>query len=128
MTSAPRTANEDPANEDPANQDLALWTRAGLATPLGRFRAVALLEGVSYLLLFGVTMPLKYLADMPLPNKVVGMAHGVLSVVYVGLLIEVALKSRWSVLRSLVALFASLLPFGAFVLEARLRREARAGA
>lgn len=51
------------------------------------------------------------------------MLHGVLSVVYVGLLIEVAIKHRWSLLRSLVALFASFVPFGAFVLEARLRRE-----
>lgn len=120
MTSPPQPANEHPANKDPA-----LWTRAAFSTPLGRFRAIALLEGVSYLLLFGVTMPLKYLAEMPTPNKIVGMAHGVLSVVYVGLLIEVALKSRWSVLRSIVALFASFVPFGAFVLEAWLRREAR---
>ncbi len=101
----------------------ALWTAAALRTPLGRFRAIALAEGVSYLMLFGLTMPLKYLAGMPTPNKVVGLLHGLLSVAYVALLIDVALQRRWSLVRSLVALVASLLPFGAFVLEAWLRRQ-----
>ncbi len=94
-----------------------------LKTSLGRFRAVALLEGVSYLLLFGVTMPLKYMADMPGPNKVVGMTHGVLSVVYVAMLIDVTLANKWSLSRAFVALVASLVPFGAFVLEWWLRKE-----
>lgn len=99
-----------------------LWTRATLRTPLGRFRAIALAEGVSYLLLFGVTMPLKYVAGMPTPNKVVGMLHGVLSVVYVALLIEVVVRERWSLIRAVIALVASLVPFGAFALEAWIRR------
>ncbi len=115
MSTAPR----------PAAAEAPLWSRAALATPLGRFRAIALAEGVSYLLLFGVTMPLKYYAAMPLPNKVVGMLHGVLSVLYVVLLVEVSLAKRWSLLRAIVALFASFVPFGAFVLEAWLRRESK---
>ena len=102
-----------------------LWTRATLRTPLGRFRAIALAEGVSYLLLFGVTMPLKYVAGMPTPNKVVGMLHVLLSVIYVVLLVEVALRRRWSMIRAFIALVASLVPFGAFVLEAWLRRQPR---
>ena len=92
-------------------------------TPLGRFRVVALLEGISYLALFGVTMPLKYLADMPYPNKVVGMTHGILSVLYVGLLVHVWMVQKWSPLKALVALLASLVPVGAFVLEWKLRHE-----
>lgn len=94
-----------------------------LQTPLGRFRAVALAEGLSYLTLFGVTMPLKYMADMPGPNKVVGLIHGALSVLYVVLLVQVWRAERWSLLRALVAFVASLVPFGAFAFEWYLRRE-----
>ena len=93
-------------------------------TPLGRFRVVALLEGVSYLTLVGITMPLKYMAGMPYPNKVAGMAHGVLSVVYVFFLLHAASAQKWSVIKSLVALVASLIPLGAFALEWKLRDEA----
>ncbi len=105
-------------SEPRARTAASLWR-----TPLGRFRALALAEGTSYLLLFGVTMPLKYLAAMPTPNKVVGLLHGVLSVLYVVLLIQVTLLHRWSLARALIALVASLVPFGAFVLEAWLRRQ-----
>lgn len=92
-------------------------------TALGRFRVVALLEGISYLALFGITMPLKYMADMPAPNKVVGMTHGILSVIYVVMLVHATLAQKWSPVKALVALVASLIPFGAFVLEWKLRNE-----
>ncbi|MCO4762750.1 MAG: DUF3817 domain-containing protein [Myxococcales bacterium] len=95
------------------------------STPLARFRTVAIAEGVSYLMLFGITMPLKYMAAMPTPNRVVGMIHGILSVAYVVLLISAARSEGWSVTKSAVALFASLVPFGAFVLEWQLRKETR---
>ena len=96
-----------------------------LKTPLGRFRFVAIAEGLSYLALFGVTMPLKYMAQMPTPNKVVGLIHGVLSVLYVCTLLHVWWAERWSVLRVVVAFVASLVPFGAFAFEWSLRREKR---
>lgn len=95
-----------------------------LKTSLDRFRLVALLEGLSFLLLLFVAMPLKYLAGMPLGVRVVGMAHGVLFLLYVALLLEVTLALRWSLLRASAAFLASLVPFGTFVLEARLKREA----
>ena len=46
-----------------------------MKTPLGRFRILAFMEGLSYLAILFITMPLKYLYEMPLPNLVVGMAH-----------------------------------------------------
>ncbi|WP_224244732.1 DUF3817 domain-containing protein [Hyalangium gracile] len=99
-----------------------------LKTPLERFRAVALLEGLSFVVLLFIAMPLKYLADMPLAVRLVGMAHGVLFLLYLPALFEVAVAHRWSFLRGVVAFAASLVPFGTFVLEASLRREARAAA
>jgi len=98
---------------------------AMLKTPLERFRAVALLEGLSFILLLFVAMPLKYLAGMPLAVKIVGMAHGVLFVAYIPALLEAAITYRWSFFRVVAAFGASLVPFGTFVFDARLRREAR---
>ena len=94
-----------------------------LRTPVGRFRAVALIEGVSYLLLLGVAMPLKYFAGFPGAVMAVGWAHGVLFVLYLVALTEVSLARRWRLLRILGAFIASLVPFGTFLLDARLRRE-----
>lgn len=92
-----------------------------LSTPVGRLRAVSALEGLSYLLLLGVAMPLKYLAGIPEVVRVVGMAHGVLFVVFVSALIAAAAAERWSVGRSLVVLGLSLVPFGALQIERTLR-------
>jgi integral membrane protein len=94
-----------------------------LRTPVGRFRAVAIIEGVSYLLLLGVAMPLKYFAGFPGAVLAVGWAHGVLFVLYMVALAEVSFKRRWRLVRILGAFVASLVPFGTFVLDARLRRE-----
>ncbi|WP_375768129.1 DUF3817 domain-containing protein [Archangium gephyra] len=94
-----------------------------LKTPIGRFRAVALLEGLSFILLLFIAMPLKYLAGMPLGVKLVGWAHGMLFVLYLLLLAEVAAVHRWPLVRILGTFIASLVPFGTFVLDARLRRE-----
>lgn len=94
-----------------------------LKTALGRFRAVALLEGLSFILLLFVAMPLKYLAGLPLAVRVVGLAHGLLFVLFLFALMEVAIAYRWSLVRVVGAFVSSLVPFGTFVLDARLRRE-----
>ena len=94
-----------------------------LKTPLGRFRAIALLEGVSFVVLLFIAMPLKYWAGMPLAVRVVGMAHGVLFLLYLPSLLEVAVAHRWPLPRTMAAFGAALVPFGTFMLEARLRRE-----
>lgn len=97
-----------------------------LRTPVGRFRAIALVEGVSYLLLLGVAMPLKYFAGFPGAVVAVGWVHGMLFVLYLVALAEVSFKRRWRLVRILGAFVASLVPFGTFVLDARLRREGSA--
>ncbi|NUO00767.1 MAG: DUF3817 domain-containing protein [Saprospiraceae bacterium] len=91
-------------------------------TPLGRFRIVAFLEGISFLLL-GFTMVLKYQYAMPRPNFVVGLAHGVLFVAYVFLLIRVTVIYEWSSRKFVLAFLASLLPFGTFVADKNLFRK-----
>jgi len=93
-----------------------------------RLRLVGKLEGVSYLLLLGVAMPLKYLAGMPLAVRITGSVHGAL---FILLMICLGLAWRRAPLsrRQVVTVFiASLLPFGPFVIDRRLEREAVARA
>ena len=95
-----------------------------MSAEVRRFRFVSLAEGVSYLALVGVAMPLKYAAGMPSAVRVVGMAHGVLFVAFVLALLSAAQMERWPLKKSAIAMIAALLPFGAFWLERRLRRGA----
>jgi len=97
-----------------------------LKTSLGRLRLVGWWEGVSFLLLLGVAMPLKYLADWPHAVRVVGMAHGVLFVLYVFAALQAALQHGWTWGRTALVLAASVLPFGPFVVDSRILREAEA--
>ncbi len=90
---------------------------------IARLRMVGLLEGVSYLLLLGVAMPLKYMAGMPMAVRVTGLAHGVLFMAFVALVVQVAMMARWPWQRVAYALVASIVPFGTFVLDRRLRDE-----
>lgn len=77
-------------------------------------RLLALLEGISYLILLGIAMPLKYYYDKPNAVKVVGMAHGILFVLYVINLLLVHMKYKWPLLKTIGAFIASLIPFGTF--------------
>jgi integral membrane protein len=81
---------------------------------LRQFRIVSILEGISYLLLLLIGMPLKYFAAMPLPNKVIGLAHGVLFVLYLAYLGIVYFKHKWTLWELFVGFLASLVPLGTF--------------
>ena len=96
-------------------------------SPLDRLRVIAFWEGVSFLVLLGVAMPLKYFAGWPLAVRVVGMAHGILFILYVAAVVQVVRRNAWPWRRTALVLVASLLPAGPFVVDARiLRREAEA--
>jgi integral membrane protein len=94
-----------------------------LATPIGRLRVVGMVEGVSFVLLLGVAMPLKYLADMPLAVSIAGWIHGVLFVALLVVLSIVRQAHGWTLWRSAMVVVAALLPFGPFVIDGSLRRE-----
>ena len=89
---------------------------------LKQFRLIALLEGVSYLLL-ALTMVLKYAYDIPDPNKVVGMAHGVLFIAYCIYILILLTKHKWSFLDAVLSFIASLLPFGTFIADKMIFRK-----
>jgi len=90
---------------------------------LRRFRWVAFLEGLSFVLLLFVAMPLKYYAGMPLAVRIVGGIHGLLFVAFLWALFEVTVERSWPARRWGLAFLSSLLPFGTFVFDRSLRRE-----
>jgi integral membrane protein len=68
-------------------------------------------------------MPLKYLAGQPEAVRMVGMAHGLLFVLYVLLVIMAAIERSWSFKKTVLAFLASLVPFGPFYADKKLFRE-----
>ncbi|MBL7980808.1 MAG: DUF3817 domain-containing protein [Flavobacteriales bacterium] len=84
---------------------------------ISRFRTIARAEGISFLVLLFIAMPLKYMADMPLAVKYVGWAHGVLFVGYWVAAVPLFTKLKWDVERIVGLGAASVLPFGTFVME-----------
>ncbi len=84
---------------------------------------MGMVEGASFLLLLGVAMPLKYLADMPMAVRIAGMAHGVLFLLFCVLLIQAWTAVEWPLKRVLMVFFAALVPFGPFLIDRRLREE-----
>jgi integral membrane protein len=92
-------------------------------------RVASLVEAVSYLVLLGVAMPLKYFAGMPMAVRIVGSLHGLLFVVLCVALLGALLKAKWTVGRAAAVFAASFVPFVPFWLDRRMRGwEAECGA
>jgi integral membrane protein len=91
-----------------------------LRTPIGRLRAIAWLEGWSYLLLLFAAMPLKYLAGEPGPVRVVGAIHGGLFLLFCAALFQSMLIAQWPLARSALIFWSALVPFGTFAIDRRL--------
>lgn len=81
------------------------------------FRLTAILEGISYLLLFGIGMPLKYMAGIREPNMYIGYAHGFLFIAYVVLAVLFCFEHKGGVKKFIILFIASLLPFGTFYMD-----------
>ncbi|MBD2871172.1 DUF3817 domain-containing protein [Paenibacillus arenilitoris] len=94
-----------------------------LKTALGRLRIVGLLEGISFLVLLLIAMPLKYWADMPDAVMIAGSLHGALFILYMLAGLHVWIVHRWSIGKVALAFIAAFLPFGPFVLDRKLLRE-----
>lgn len=90
---------------------------------LKRFCLIALLEGISCVLLFCITMPLKYTMGMEKLSYWTGMAHGVLFIIYAVLLLQAWMYYKWSTGKAGLLFLASLIPFATFWVERKLKRE-----
>ena len=81
-------------------------------------RTLAIMEGISYVL-FAITMPLKYGLEILWPNKIVGMAHGILFILYVVGMVIGWRKFNWPLKSLAILLIASLVPLMPFFVENR---------
>ncbi len=90
---------------------------------LNSFRLISLIEGLSFLLLLFIAMPLKYYWGYPEAVSVVGKTHGMLFIAYVTLALIVYQRQQWSDRFMFGVMLAGMLPFGCFVLEQKLKKE-----
>ena len=100
------------------NLSVVMWK-----TPIGRLRGLGIIEGISFLVLVGIAMPLKYMLDMPMAVKVFGWAHGVLFMAYCGALVLAQQAHDWSVFKAFKLFVAALIPFGPFLVDRGLKEE-----
>jgi integral membrane protein len=96
------------------------------AAAIEQLRRVGKIEGVSFLVLLGIAMPLKYFAGLPLAVKLVGWVHGVLFIWFMFTLWRAKSRAGLSLGELLPVFIAALLPFGPFVIDRRLERQAEA--
>lgn len=90
-----------------------------IKSSLGILRLLATLEGISYLL-FAVTMPLKYMYDQALPNKIVGNIHGFLFIAYIIMVYVVSRDKKMPIKEQIWSYAASLLPFATFIVDIKI--------
>lgn len=83
-------------------------------------RTVGTLEGISFLFLLLVAMPLKYMGGMPAAVTYAGLAHGALFLAFLVAVLAVSHRRQWPVWVFLLGLLAAVLPFGPFVFDAWL--------
>jgi len=86
-------------------------------------RTLGMAEGVSFIVLLGIAMPLKYLYQMPAMVTYTGWAHGLLFVVYVMLAYYIKETRHQPLIKVVYAIVAALIPFGTFVYDRQLRKE-----
>lgn len=90
---------------------------------IGLLRFTGILEGISYLVLLLIAMPLKYFLDFPLAVTIVGALHGVLFIAYAIMVAVVMFKKRWSIFWAIWAVFLAFVPFGTFYLEKQVKNK-----
>jgi integral membrane protein len=99
-----------------------------MSSALIRYRIMAYVTGVVLLVLVLVAVPLQYAADQPTMVSIVGPVHGILFIVYLLAVIDLARRCRWTPVHTLVVMLAGTIPFMTFIVEHQVTREVRATA
>lgn len=94
-----------------------------LQTPIGRLRIIGFLEGLSFILLVGIAVPLKYYGGYSHATEEIGMAHGLLFVGYIISVFPARKALKWPNKTTFLVMLASLVPFGTFIAEYKLFRK-----
>tara|TARA_X000001036_G_C20539944_1_gene749843 strand:+ start:603 stop:884 length:282 start_codon:yes stop_codon:yes gene_type:complete len=86
------------------------------------FRVIAFFEGISYILLLFIAVPIKYIFDDPAYVKLLGMPHGILFMIYIIFSFIVNIKLKWNIKELFIILIASLVPLGTFYVDRKYLR------
>ena len=95
---------------------------------LSIFRKVAVAEGISYLFLLLIAMPIKYLLHYKEVVKYTGWLHGILFIAYIACLVMAWQEQKWKFGKAILIFLASLFPFAPFVVDRKLKDERPANA
>ena len=87
---------------------------------ISRLRLTGLFEGVSFLILLFIAMPLKYIWDLPLAVRVVGSVHGFLFILFIYYIFQASIEKSWTRREVMLAMLSSVIPFGTFYADIRL--------
>ena len=86
------------------------------------FRVISILEGLSYIILLFIAVPIKYLGDDESYVKMFGMPHGLLFVSYIVLAFLLKSELNWNSKTFWTILVASIIPFGTFYIDKKYLR------
>ena len=81
------------------------------------FKTIATLEGISLLALLFFAMPMKYIFHNPIFVKNIGMAHGILFVIYIAFAVLLKIEQKWDFKKFGIICLASIILFGTFYIE-----------
>ncbi|ARK09197.1 DUF3817 domain-containing protein [Fibrivirga algicola] len=95
-------------------------------SPKIRLRLVGLAEGISFLVLVFIAVPLKRIGGHPEAVEVVGPIHGLLFLLYVLTVIQAKTEYKWPLGKTLIALLASVIPGGTFYADHKIFRHLQA--
>lgn len=87
---------------------------------INRLRLTGFFEGISFLILLFIAMPLKYIWDLPLAVRIVGSVHGFLFILFIYYIFQVSIEKSWTRREVMLALLSSVIPFGTFYADNRL--------
>ncbi len=86
------------------------------------FRIIACLEGISYIILLFIGVPLKYIAHNEIIVKALGMPHGILFILYIILALYQKKNMKWNIKDMFIIMMGSIIPLGAFYIDKRYLR------
>ena len=92
-----------------------------MKSPIPLLRSIGKIEAISFLILLGIAMPLKYIWHMPLAVRVVGAIHGGLFILFCWALVRAKFRAKWSLAQSTLLFIAALVPLGPFAIDGQLK-------
>jgi integral membrane protein len=90
---------------------------------LKKFRLINKIEGISFLILLFIAMPMKYSFGIPMATKIVGMLHGLLVFAFIYQIIEAKKEAGFTMKETVLYSVLSLIPFGSFYTDKLLAKK-----